>query len=300
MPAMSASLHRQYALFITSGAQLLLLLIGFHIGTREGWLYCLGIMAAVSLLAWISTLRRLRVLSDTPTSKIASAAQGYVEIIGTGRPYGDSPLISKVSHLPCLWYRYRIERKDSYGHWRIEDQGSSEDSFIMEDDSGWCVVDPCGAEVVTTHKDSWHEHEYRYTEWKLLIGGPVYVIGEFKTLGGSSVAINAKKETKNVLHEWKWDMKAMHARFDLNQDGELDMKEWELARRAARREAGKRVAEAHNQPDFHYIGLSPEHRLFLISHLPPEKLTRRFAFWTWANLVMFFGALGGLAWMLNV
>ena len=39
-------------------------------------------------------------------------------------------------------------------------------------------------------------------------------------------------------------------------------------------------------------------RLFLISNLPQEKLERRYWFWVWAHLAIFFGALGGLGWIL--
>ncbi len=80
---MLVSLRREYAHLVTSGAQLLLLLIGLRLESRNGWLACLSIMAAISILAWLSALNRLRTIRDTPTSKIASAAQGYVELVGT-------------------------------------------------------------------------------------------------------------------------------------------------------------------------------------------------------------------------
>ena len=75
------------------------------------------------------------------TSKVASAAQGYVELIGSGRPLAGAPLISPVSQLPCLWYRYKIERKTSDNKWVLEDKGESDASFILEDGTGECVVD---------------------------------------------------------------------------------------------------------------------------------------------------------------
>ncbi len=295
---MLVSLRRQYAQLVTSGAQLLLLLVGLQIGTYRGWLITLSIMALISLFAWISALRRLREVRDTATSRIASAAQGYVELIGRGKMFGDTPLLSKFLQLPCLWYRYKVEHKDSDNKWHTDDSGESEDSFVLDDGSGQCVIDPCGAEILTMHKDTWQKGEHRYTEWKLLGIDTLYAIGEFKTLGGSSYALNANEELKAVLAEWKQDTQALHARFDLDNDRELSLQEWELARRAARREAETRMREAYNQSDTHFLAKPHNQRLFLISNMPPHRISRRYAVWTWIHLVIFFAALGGIAWLL--
>ena len=296
---MLAKLRREYAQLVTSGTQLLLLFAGARIGTRSGWLSCLGLMALASLFAWLSALRRLRAVRDTPTSRTASAAQGYVELIGRGKPFSDPPLLSKLRPLPCLWYRYLIERKDSNDKWHTEDSGESEDSFVLEDDSGQCVIDPCGAEILTTHKDAWRQGDYRYTEWKLLQHDLIYAIGQFKTIGGSSMEFNANEELKAVLAEWKQDTQTLHARFDLNNDGMLDMQEWMLARQAARREAEKRIRAVRAEPDTSFLVQPHDKRLFLISNLNQDKLERRYWFWAWAHLVIFFGALGGIAWWLR-
>ena len=296
---MLGKLRREYAQLVTSRTQLLLLFVGAKIGTRSGWLSCLGLMALVSLFAWLSALRRLRAVRDTPTSRIASAAQGYVELIGRGKPFSDTPLLSKLRALPCLWYRYRIERKDSDDKWHTEDSGESEDSFVLEDDSGQCVIDPCGAEILTIYHDTWRQGDYRYTEWKLLQHDLIYAIGQFKTIGGSSMAFNANEELKAVLAEWKQDTRTLHARFDLNNDGVLDMQEWMLARQAARREAEKRIRAMRAEPDTSFLVQPHDQRLFLISNLNQDKLARRYWFWAWAHLVIFFGALGGIAWWLR-
>lgn len=295
---MLVSLHRQYTQLVTSGAQLLLVLVGLQIGTYQGWLITLGIMALISLFAWISALRRLREVRDTATSRIASAAQGYVELVGRGKMFGDTPVLSKLLQLPCLWYRYKVERKDSDNKWHTDDSGESEDSFVLDDGSGQCVIDPCNAEILTTHKDTWQKGDYRYTEWKLLNIDSIYVIGEFKTLGGSSLALDANEELKAVLVEWKQDTQTLHARFDLDNDGNLSLQEWELARRAARREAASRMREAYNQSDTHFLAKPHNRRLFLISNLPPDKISRRYALWTCIHLIIFFAALGWIAWLL--
>lgn len=295
---MLARLRREYAQLVTSGAQLLLLLVGVQVESRQGWIGCLSLMALISLFAWLSALRRLRAVRDTPTSRIASAAQGYVELIGRGKPLSDPPLLSKLRPLPCLWYRYRIEHKDSNGKWHTEDSGESEDSFVLEDETGQCVIDPCGAEILTTHKDTWRQGDYRYTEWKLLQHDLIYAIGQFKTIGGSSVALSANEELKTVLTEWKQDSRTLHARFDLNNDGALDMQEWMLARQAAKREAEKRISAARAEPDISFLAQPHDGRLFLISNMKQDNLARRYWFWACVHLVIFFGALGGIEWRL--
>ncbi len=295
---MLVRLRREYAQLVTSGAQLLLLFVGIKLESREGWLGCLSVMAVLSFFAWLSALHRLRAIRGTPTSRVASAAQGYVELIGRGQPFGDNPLISKLRVLPCLWYRYKVERRTSKDKWQTEDSGESSDSFVLRDDTGDCVVDPEYAEIITKHCDRWQEGDYRYTEWKLINSDSLYVIGEFRTRSGA-VEFDSRAELNEMLAEWKRDKSTLYARFDLNGDGELDMQEWMLARQAAKREVAKRKREVHAQPDQHLIGQPRDGKLFLISNLTPEKLSRRYLLWSWAHVAIFLGALGGLGWLLQ-
>ena len=295
---MLVSLRRSYANLITSGAQLLLLLAGFRLASRTGWLSCLSLMAVISVFAWLSALNRLRAIRDTPTSKIASAAQGYMELIGRGEQFGDTPLLSELRQLPCLWYRYKVERRTSNNKWVSCDSGESFDSFLLRDESGLCVVDPEQAEISTRHRDHWQIGDHRYTEWKLLQQESIYVIGEFRTQSGT-LEFDSRAELGALLAEWKKDMPTLHRRFDLNNDGELNMDEWLLARQAARREVAKNQRDARSLPDLHIIGQPRNGKLFLISNLTPEKLSRRYLLWAWAHLVIFFGALGGIGWTMQ-
>ena len=296
---MLVRLRREYAQLVTSGAQLVLLLVGFKLESRSGWLACLSIMTALSILAWLSALKRLRAVRDTPTSKVASAAQGYVELIGQGRPFGEPPLLGKLSLLPCLWYRYKIEQRTSKNKWQTVDSGESDDSFTLHDGTGECVVDPEQAEIITQHCDQWHRDDHRYTEWKLLENDELYVIGQFRTQGGSNLEFDTREELNALLAEWKNDKPTLHARFDLDNNGELDMKEWMLARSAAKREVTRMMREAQAQPDIHIIGQPRDGKLFMISNITPDKLSRRYLFWSWMHLVIFFGALVGVGWLLQ-
>ena len=295
---MLTSLRRSYTQLITSGGQLILLFAGFHLGNREAWFWCLGLMAVISLFAWYSALRRYRLILGTPTSRIESAAQGFVELLGDAVADG-SPIIGKYSHLPCLWYRYKVEVRDHENKWRTESTGESDAPLMVDDGSGHCVIHPHGAEIISRHKDSWQVADYRYTEWKILEGDEIYALGEFKTAGGSTTTITQNELVKQVLNEWKMDNEDLLKRFDLNNNGFLDMDEWMLARQAAKREANKRLTHARAEPDVHHLLKPHDGRLFLLSNLAPEKLAGRFVLWTWLHLTIFFGALAGIAWLLQ-
>lgn len=295
---MLVSLKREYAQLITSGSQLTLLIACIEMESYIGWLWGLGIMAFISLLAWYSSLHRLRMISGTPTSRIGSAAQGYVELIGRSDK-GSTPNYAIYSHLPCLWYRFKVEVRDRENKWRTESTGESNAPFTLNDGTGKCVVDPQGAEIITKHKDTWQVADYRYTEWKLIDLDRIYVLGEFKTVGGNNTSLTHKELVNQVLSEWKMKNDDLLKRFDLNNDGVLDMQEWMLARQAAKREAEKRLTEARAEPDAHFMLQPRDGRLFLISNFDPDKLSLRYKLWAWAHVAIFFGALGGLTWMLQ-
>lgn len=296
---MLVKLRREYAQLVTSGAQLLLVIAGFQLGSRKGWLSCLSVMAALSIMAWLSALKRLRAVRDTPTSKVASASQGYVELSGYGMPFGEMPLLSKLRLQPCLWYRYKIEQRTSNNAWQTIDSGESNDLFTLRDDTGVCVVDPEQAEIIARHREQWHEDDHRYTEWKLLEQDRLYAIGQFRTQRGSALELNTREELNALLTEWKRDMPALHIRFDLDNNGELDMQEWMLARSAAKREVGKKMREAHATPDTHILCQPHDGKLFLVSNLAQSDLSRRYLLWIWVHLLIFFGALAGIGWQLQ-
>lgn len=284
----------------TSGAQLLLLLAAAQLESRRGWIICLTLMAAISVFAWLSALKKYRAIQNTPTSSVASAAQGYVELIGDGYPaIAEQPLLGKLTQRPCLWYRYRIEQRNQKNEWHTVESGESDDTFLLRDDTGECVIDPDHAEIVTQCEQQWRSGDYRYTEWQLFKGDRLYVLGEFRTQGGGSLTFDVHAEHNALLAEWKKNMPELRARFDLNQDGQFSEQEWMLARRAALREVKKKIEEAHAQADVHIISQPPDGKLFVISNLTPRKLARRYLYWAWGNLAIFFGGLAGVGWVMQ-
>jgi hypothetical protein len=248
-------------------------------------------MVPVGLFAWASAFRRHRAIADTPSSKVASAAQGYVELQGRGRPLGGLPVLSPLTALPCLWYRFRIERRQD-DKWVYEGGGESNASFILDDGTGQCVIDPEGAEIFVTRRDRWTKGERRYTQWLLIERDPVYALGNLLTLGSVDLQLDARQDLKVLLADWKKDSKSLLARFDLNGDGELDLGEWELARRQAKREIGAQHRELRTQAEVSVMRRPDDGRMYLISDLDPVKLARRYQLWSWAHLTMLFVGLG--------
>ena len=293
MSGMILGLQKKYGEFIHSGAQLALLAVGVLADSHELRIGCLALLAVISLLAWVAALRRRRAIADTPTSRIASAAQGVVELSGRGKPV-EPPLFSRLHGLPCLWYRYQLEEKQD-NEWKIVAEEESDLSFILDDGSGTCVVDVEGAEILTKHKETRNSENHRMTEWKLLIGDLIYARGGFHTLGGGAVELDVREDVGNLLAEWKKDQASLLKRFDLNGDGLLDETEWNLARQAARREVVRSHRELRNDADVHTLRRPGNDQPYLISNLDPKRLARRFLFWASAHLVVFLVSLAAMA-----
>lgn len=296
---MLVRLRRGYAQWLASGGYLLVLLAGAEIDSSEGWQICAGIAACLALPAWIFALRRSRAVADTPTSNIASAAQGYVELLGHGQPLSGQLLQTPLKASPCLWFRYRTERRRG-DKWVIEASGESTECFLIDDGSGRCLVDPEGAEILPRRTDTWREGNYRYSQALIEPGEPVYVLGSFRTHSGASLDLNLRADVGRLLAEWKQEMPALLKRFDLDGDGTLDLREWELARAQARREVLLQHRGLRSTSDTHTIGRPEDGRLYLISSLPPEKIERHYRLWALAHVGVFLAALAGLWYLRSV
>lgn len=294
-------LRQHYVNLLTSGGHLVLLFAGFQIDSKEAWPFILGLISVISFFAWVGNQRRSRLILDTPTSRIASAAQGYVELTGRAKQAHDVPLLSKLTLLPCVWYRYIIERQrsDEKGY-DIVEQGASDDIFQLDDGSGQCFVDPECAEIITRHKQVWRKDDFRYTEYLLSPLDTLYAIGEFTTLGGPNSDLDFKDDLNALLAEWKRDKARLLERFDLNKNGQIDPGEWELAVLAAKREVAKQHREMRLKDGVHLLRKPGDDRLFLLSNLPEENLARKYVLWGGFHLLTFMGATGSAAYLLGV
>jgi hypothetical protein len=182
--------------------------------------------------------------------------------------------------------------------WSVVQRGLSEETFILDDGTGQVVVDPDWAEVMTDHHRCWTEGRQRYTEWLLVPGESLYAIGEFATVGGSSAHLDAHADLGALLAEWKKNRPELKRRFDLDGNGEIEPKEWELAVRAARREIGRRHQEIRSQPGINVMRAPGEGRLFLLSNFEPGRLERRFGWWTRAQLLIAIAAGATALWLM--
>lgn len=265
---------------------------------------------AAAWAAWRGFYRR-RLIEDMPTSKARSAAQGYVELEGRGQLMDGAPIVAPLSGLPCVWFRYKVEEQvtvhnpkgPDQHHWRVVQQGESEETFWLEDDTGRVVVDPSGAEVVPAHVDVWRTgmigrssllhsdfvinftssrgigNPHRFTEWRINPGESIFALGLLKNLGSHLNPNTPEEDTRRILHDWKQDQAKLKERFDLDRDGKISDKEWMLARAQARREAQKaRQGQLEKFADgLNLLGRTGDrNRPFLISAHPQSKLARRY------------------------
>lgn len=249
------------------------------------------LLACFSFGAWLMLQRRYRLTADTPTSTIASAVQGFVELRGTAAAHPGAPLFSPLRGLPCVWYHYHVQEKRG-DKWETVRRERSDATFLLRDDSGECIVDPDLAEIMSQRTEVKLIGDIRQTENLLLAGDRLYALGQFKTLNPVETHLDSREDLGTMLAEWKRDKKTLMARFDLNQDGEIDEREWQLARTQAKREVAKQHREVRAQPGFHLLHKPSDGRHFLITNKDQEKVERAMLQWSRLCLVTFVIALG--------
>jgi len=276
--------------------QLGAVLLALRFGERPGTITALLLLLATGLLGWMRAIRHARLISDTPTARIASAAQGYTELQGRGQPLDGTPLLSPVNGLPVLWYRVRSERRQSDGKWRVESTVESEASFLLDDGSGVCAVDPEGADMLVRRCDVTTRGDTRHTQWSLIRNDTIYALGNFATLGSISPDLDSRAQVRELLTSWKADHAALLQRFDLDGNGELDLREWELARMEAKREVRRRRDEVLAAPEAHVMRKPEGGRLYLISDLDPDTLGRRYRWLAAFHIAVFLGTAAAAAW----
>ena len=281
------------------------------------WQAALAIAAPLCFFFGFRNWRLARLIDDTPVSRIRSAAQGYVELSGIASMGEGAPTIAPLSQLSCAWWLYRIEHRTGDGRdarWETINRGVSVAPFVLQDDTGACLVGPTGADVRPGHRDCWRgmlpwptargggqrfgleSGDYRYTEHRINEHEQVSVIGEFRTMGGVSSA-DATAEVMRLLAEWKQDQPALLERFDSNHDGVLSQAEWERARTAARAQIDQQAPRA-GAPVQSIVVKPLDNRPFLIASSDMAALARRSRWAAAAMLIGFIGAVTALAIML--
>ncbi len=276
---------------------------GNSILLSENQLFFLIFSSSMILICfWLTFyyLKRARLIEDTPTSKIRSASQGYVEIKGTTLYGKDKELIAPLSKNHCVWYTYKIQRYQRSGknsHWSTVEEGTSKQPFLIQDNTGICVIDPKGAEVMTEHSRTWYGtterpkqiksthhffgiiggRRYRYIEKFIYVHDLIYALGNFKTSGGGRDVPSNHKMTGQVIREWKQDYNQILNRFDQDKNGEISMLEWETVRTAAGQEAEKRRQHLSKIPTVYTLSntVHKEHP-FILSTFSQKTLAKKF------------------------
>jgi hypothetical protein len=286
-------------------------------------LVCSVIASGAGAWWFLRRFSQARHLLDTPTSKIRSAAQGYVEFYGVLHEAADHQLSAPLTSTPCLWWRYKIEEyqaDDNKRSWRTLESGSSEAWLRLVDSTGNCMIDPRGAEVRPLTREVWKGSQrhplglaktgwgaffssgesYRYTEERLHVGQPLYAIGDFRSSGGGRQGLDLDAAKGAVIREWKGDFNGLLQRFDSDSNGQLDEREWSRVQLAAGLEAEDRHRQQSVQPVLHHLGKPAEAQPFVLACAGEDELVRHF-YWQAAGgaLLCVVGALA-TAWLLGV
>ncbi len=292
------------------------------------WFFCIAaLLTAMASFAGIFVfLRRARLIEDTPTSRIRSAAQGYVELQGEAAVMEGAPIVAPLTHTPCAWFHFRVDERESEGgrqqsnHWRTIARGTSEALFLLRDDTGHCVIDPDGALVTPSVTQTWYGNSptpapgsigpgqrrwlgsgaYRYREERIHPGDELYAIGELRSAGGGVEGPTRAETVRALLAAWKRDQPGLLARFDHNRDGAIDPAEWEAARAAAAQEAAAELGRRLSEPGVlllsrPQLGQGP----YLLSTEAPQRLTRRYKLYAAGLFALFLLAGTAAVWLLE-
>lgn len=289
--------------------------LDLDLSSNEKLIFIVVTIAALIGLIWLM-FRRLghyRLITGTPTALIRSASQGYTELKGTAVAYDSGPIYSPLTGLQCLWYRFRISERESDSdnkvRWNVRRSESSEALFKIQDSTGECVVDPEKAEVSAKVSRTWYSNEmtvheavmanningyaaslglggnrYKYEEWLIVDGEPLYVLGQFRSQGNGRERLDEKRERQRIIKEWKQRPEQMVERFDTNGDGKIDMQEWEDALKVADKEVKKAQLALDTNPTTHFIEYPTNSgQPLLISTYNEEQLVRRMRWQIWLS-----------------
>lgn len=278
-----------------------------------------------SWIYWFKKTKRARLIEDVPTSTTRSAAQGYLELIGNAEFLPEGKIVSPLSGRACVWYSYKVEKREQSSDgkrdsWKTVENVTSDHIFLLQDDTGQCVVDPHGAEVVCYESQRWYgktrnpghapaktglldsvNADYRYTERWIEPAEMLYAIGQFETEGTGEELPSLRDETRTILNTWKQNPELYLKRFDKNNDGQIDEQEWAEVRRAAKQEAEKQRMEMAGLPQVHIMRKPPEKSdIYILSSFSDEELIKKYR--NSSRWLLICSVISGAAavWMLNI
>jgi hypothetical protein len=191
--------------------------------------FCLAIGSWL-LYRSIKRHRQARKIEDTPTSKVASAPQGFVELEGFAWPAAEK--LPTPSGMEAVYYSFRLEKKVTTGSgknrrrtWICVYSSVKGESFYLADPTGLALVNLYDAELnlAPARTRNWRQigaqerkvicesiltkavanfppsdflfgifsAPYRVVEHEIYVGSPVLVQGDFRSASGDNKKITS-------------------------------------------------------------------------------------------------------------
>jgi hypothetical protein len=139
------------------------LLLATAVYTRVSTYATIGALAGVYLFfRGFSMLSRKRLIENTPSSKIRSAAMGLVEVSGLAS--GPYTITAPITGLPCYLHRslaWEMRQQGKNSQWvKVADE-TLHVPFFLDDNTGRVLIDPQGAEM-DIHRDFCEEFNHSF------------------------------------------------------------------------------------------------------------------------------------------
>lgn len=136
-------------------------------------------------------LQRKRLIMNTPSSKIRSAAMGLVEVSGLAT--GPYTLTAPITGVPCYYYRTLVWQWKQHGKgssWVKEADESLHVPFYLDDGTARVLVDPQGADL-DIHRD--FQEEFSHSLFSSSLEIPANITG-FLSAHGVDTSAKVKIE----------------------------------------------------------------------------------------------------------
>ncbi len=272
------------------------------------WIFIvIGLGGGLALFTYgFAVWREKRLIENIPTSKVRSLAMGLVEVSGQAQP--KVLLKSPITATQCVYYRYLIERRERRGksdQWVVVGQGASTNFFYVDDGTGRILVDPVEAEIHLEKDYTYTGTEFndrlssgfglragnwgqrmRYTEWYIVPGDHVYVMGTVTRW--RNTLEDRQFKIADRLRQLKADRERL-MKFDRDGDGRIDADEWEAARERVEQDILRQELDnPRDESEDLVIARDPLHRIMIVSDKSEKDLVNSKAVAAW--LLLIFGA----------
>lgn len=260
--------------------------------TTEAWLL---VTTIVGFFLWLRGMQLRNLIAGVPTSHIASAPQGYVELAGrAANARGYFPDAEEFH----LWSRTQIASRLRDSTFRsfpfnlfytVISVEVTESPFCIKDGTGMALVVPAGAEVICNRRETEYDGDQKIIREHILEGDPLYVLGHFSTIDQD---VDVVATAEQLVNDWKMNREQIK-QFDTDRDGYISGRELVEMHQVARKVAEKKAAEGVQAGGVNTLSAAPDGRTFVISTLLPAQLAGHYQWYLGLGLAMFFAALAG-------